>query len=122
MIFMPTISKAEGLDDVINLGDKFLSLGENPDAEEINGVNYTGPEIDETEIAKTASTMFHTLMNIGIVLSVIVGGVLGIQFMMASAEDKAKIKETLIPYVIGCVVIYGAYGIWRLVANLLTGI
>ena len=35
--------------------------------------------------------------------------------MMASAEDKAKIKEAMIPYVIGCIVIYGAFFIWKVV-------
>ena len=40
--------------------------------------------------------------------------VLGIKFMAASAEDKAKIKESMIPYVVGCIVIYGAFFIWKL--------
>jgi hypothetical protein len=47
-----------------------------------------------------------------------VGTVLGIKFMLGSIEEKAKIKEVLIPYILGCVVVFGAYGIWRLVITL----
>lgn len=38
--------------------------------------------------------------------------------MVASAEDKAKVKEALIPYVIGCAVIFGAFTIWSIAVNL----
>lgn len=34
--------------------------------------------------------------------------------MMASAEDKAKVKESLLPFVVGCVVVFGSFGIWKL--------
>lgn len=49
----------------------------------------------------------------------IVGIIIGIQFMVASAEDKAKVKEALVPYVIGCVVIFGAFTIWSVVVNIM---
>lgn len=48
----------------------------------------------------------------------LVGTIIGIQFMVASAEDKAKVKEALIPYVIGCAVIFGAFTIWSIAVNL----
>lgn len=49
----------------------------------------------------------------------IVGIIIGIQFMVASAEDKAKVKEALVPYVIGCIVIFGAFTIWSTVVNIM---
>ena len=58
----------------------------------------------------------------GIVLAVLVGGVLGVKFMIASAEDKAKIKEAMIPYVLGCIVIFGAFGIWKLAITILNNL
>ena len=42
--------------------------------------------------------------------------------MVGSVEEQAKIKETLIPYVIGCVIIFGAFGIWKLLVTLLSSI
>ena len=47
-----------------------------------------------------------------------VGTIIGIQFMMASAEEKAKVKEALIPYVVGCAVIFGAFTIWSIAVNI----
>ena len=37
--------------------------------------------------------------------------------MVSSAEDKAKVKEALVAYVISCIVLFGAYGIWSIVVN-----
>lgn len=48
----------------------------------------------------------------------LVGTIIGIQFMLASAEDKAKVKEALIPYIIGCAVIFGAFTIWSIAVKL----
>ena len=45
--------------------------------------------------------------------------VIGIQFITSGVEGKAKVKEKLIPYGVGCVVAFGAFGIWRLVLNIL---
>ena len=42
--------------------------------------------------------------------------------MIASAEDKAKIKEAMIPYVLGCIVIFGAFGIWKLAITILNNL
>lgn len=46
------------------------------------------------------------------------GTIIGIQFIVASAEDKAKLKEALVPYIVGCIVIFGAFTIWSIVVNL----
>ena len=59
------------------------------------------------------------LTGIGVALVVIVGVVLGIQFMMGGMEEQAKIKEALIPYAIGSIVIFGALGIWKIVVDIL---
>lgn len=48
----------------------------------------------------------------------IVGIIIGIQFLIASAEDKAKVKEALVPYIVGCIVIFGAFTIWSIAVNM----
>lgn len=74
--------------------------------------------LNEADLKADLSNIFNVLAAIGTVIAVIVGGILGIKFMMASAEDKAKIKEMMIPYVLGCVVIFGAFGIWKITVNI----
>ena len=67
-------------------------------------------------------SIYNILLYIGIAASVIVGAILGIKIMIASADEKAKVKEALVPYIIGCFVIFGAFGIWKLVAELFSGV
>ena len=77
-----------------------------------------GVKIDESKLEDASASMYYILLYIGIAAASIIGVVLGIKFMAASAEDKAKVKEALIAYVISCVVLFGAYGIWRNVIHI----
>ena len=105
LVFIPTISLADGVGDIVSQGDKFVSGG--------NAL------IDKDKLNEGQSLIFNILLAVGVILTVIIGGYLGIKFMMASAEDKAQIKEMMIPYVLGCVIIYGAFGIWKIVITVL---
>lgn len=89
------------------------------DAENFLQVGNSASETINTNALKDTSTfIFNLLSSIGLVVAIIVGMVLGIQFMISSAEDKAKVKEALIAYTISCVVLFGAYGIWSAVINM----
>ena len=79
-------------------------------------------DFDEYKTKRNQEELFVILSTIGIAITVIIGGILGIKFMIASAEDKAKIKEAMIPYVVGCIVIYGAFFIWQITVSLVENI
>lgn len=78
---------------------------------------------------KTAATTFDTQLNkimglvqgVGIGIAVIILVVLGIKYMMGSAEEKAEYKKTMIPYVVGAVLIGGAATIANAVYTFGTG-
>lgn len=84
--------------------------------------NGSKAAFNEGNLKKGSNTLFNILLVIGISGTVIVGIYLGIKFMMSSAEDKAKVKESLIPYFAGCIVIYGAFTIWKIVMVILGGL
>ena len=42
--------------------------------------------------------------------------------MAGSVEQKAKVKDSLVPYIVGCIVIFGGFGIWKLVLTLLESV
>ena len=63
---------------------------------------------------QAVDVLYNIFLGVGMVIAVIVGIILGIQFMTSGSEEKAKIKESLIGYVIGCIVVFGAFGIWKL--------
>ena len=109
-MMVPT-SQASFWGDIFDTGDNFIQDGKNQ-----------GVAIDATDMKNETSKIYNLLFAAGVVLTVIIGAVLGIKLMFAGIEEKAKVKEMLIPYVAGCVVIYGAFGIWKLMVNILGGI
>lgn len=62
----------------------------------------------------------RTLVAAATVIVTIVTIIIGIQYMMASPESKAKLKQKLIGLVISVVVIYGAQGIWAILYNFMS--
>ena len=92
--------------DIISQGDSFIQIGSSAATNE--------DAASDADTMQIMNDIYSILFPLGVVATVMVGGFLGIKFMLASAEDKAKVKESMVPYVIGCVVIYGAFGIWRI--------
>ena len=74
------------------------------------------------QIKTVGSTVVGILQTVGIVLSVVVLIVLGIKYMMGSAEEKAEYKKSMMPYVIGAVLIFAASALAQVVFNFFTGI
>lgn len=99
------------VDEIIKEAEDFINEGKNGSST-INGAN----------LQKGSNTIYNILLSIGIVVAVAVGAYLGLKFVAASAEDKAKVKEALVPYTVGCILIFGAFIIWRLAISLLSGL
>lgn len=62
------------------------------------------------------------LWGIGIFIVLICGTILGIKYMFASLEERANIKESMKPYIIGTVIIIGALSIWKFLVEFLEAI
>ena len=77
--------------------------------------------INEDALKQGSNTLYNVLLIIGVGVAMIWGTILGIQFVTGSLEEKANIKNGLTAYIFGCVVIFGAFGIWKLVISLLEG-
>ena len=80
----------------------------------ISGAN-TENTISQSSLKNTIDLIYNILLALGVIVAVVAGAILGVQFMVASADGKAELKERLVPYVVGCVVIFGAFGIWKIV-------
>ena len=105
---------ASTVDDVFGDADEFINQGE----QQQNGTGGINEEI----LGDTTNFLYNLLLAIGIVVAVIVGSILGIKYMMGSVEEKAEYKQTLLAYLISCAVVFGAFGIWKLVINILSGV
>lgn len=76
-------------------------------------------KISDDNMKSLSNTIYNILLVVGIVIAVIVGLILGIKFIMGSIEEKAEVKNMVIPYIIGCVVLFGAFTIWQIIVELL---
>ena len=66
----------------------------------------TGTPPTGTEIKDLGNKVIGILQTVGVVLSVVILVILGIKYMMGSAEEKADYKKTMIPYIIGAACIF----------------
>lgn len=60
---------------------------------------------DTGELTTMAGTIIGIVRNIGVVLGVIFLTVLGLRYMFASIAEKAEYKETMMPYVLGAILL-----------------
>ena len=74
------------------------------------------------DIQKVGQSIVGILQTVGIVLSVIILIVLGIKYMMGSAEEKADYKKSMIPYIVGAVLIFAASVLANVIYNFVTNI
>lgn len=99
---------SSGLDDMISDADSFLNQGD---------IMY-----DKTKLQNFSSTLFNILSIVGAAVAIIVGIIIGIKYMTGSIEEKATYKEMLVPYLVGCVVVFSAFGIWAFIISILENI
>ena len=95
--------------DFVTEADDFLQAGQ------------TSPTVTIPEsTTKTMSDMiYNILLAVAIVIAVVVGAFIGIQYIMGSVNEKVKVVEGLVPYVAGCIVVFGAFTIWKIVVTIL---
>lgn len=103
MFFNINIVQASDISDVITGGDNFLNSGKSGSA-----------KIDEDELQNTSTVIYNILLILGICIAVLISAILGIKFMIGSVEEKAQVKDSLVPFVIGCIVVFGAFGFWKI--------
>lgn len=95
--------QASSIGDIIKGGDNFISAGKDQ-----------GVKIDTDKLQNTSNSIYNILLILAMIVAVVIAGILGIKFMIGSAEEKANIKDALVPFVIGCIVAFGAFGFWKI--------
>lgn len=83
---------------------------------DINSLTGTNPS-DETGITNIANKIIGLIRTLGIAASVIILMVIGFKYLTGSVEEKADYKKSLMPYVVGAIVLFGASSIAGFVVN-----
>ena len=99
-------NKTYAMDNIISGGDSFIDAAGNTSV------------IDEQELSETSNYIYNILFTIAVVLAFAIGMVIGIQFIIGGVAEQAKIKETLVPYVIGVFIVFAAFTIWKIAVNI----
>lgn len=81
---------------------------------QISDGNGTQPQ----QVVTLGATIVTIMQTVGIVVAVVVLLILGIKYMMGSAEEKAEYKKTMIPYIVGAVLIFASTTIVNVVYNI----
>lgn len=103
-----TTCMADGsLDDVMNNGNSFLNAG-----------SESSTMIDQNDLKSLSNFISGVLLTIAIGVTVITGAIMGLNFITQSIEEKAKVKESMVPWIIGIIVSFGAFTIWEVAVNL----
>lgn len=108
IIIAPTYVQASTIGTVIQAGDNFISAG-----------SSLGSPVNGAALADVSSSIYNIFLGVAIVVAVALAAYLGIQYMVSSAMDKAKVKESFLALAIGCIVAFGAFGIWKVLVTML---
>lgn len=79
--------------------------------------HHTVSKGDATYIFGKGGQLLRVLRNIAAVVSVLVLTIIGVRYMVGSVEQKAEYKQTMVPVVIGCILIVSLSTILSLIAS-----
>ena len=88
----------------------------------IGGVDVSPTKPTDTTYQTVGQKIIGIIQVVGIIISVICLMVLGIKYMMGSAEEKADYKKSMIPYLVGAILIFAASALAQVVYQFVTGI
>lgn len=101
--FTNRVYAADGLGEVISGGKKFMDS---------SSKNFT---IDEDALQTTSSSLYNMLLMLSFIIVACIGIFLGVKYMWSGVDEKAEVKNALVIFAIGCLVTYGAFGIWKVI-------
>ena len=99
-----------------------VSASTKVDSEGVISTITGGGTVDTSKVEGFGANVVDIITTIGIIVAVVVLLVLGIKYMMGSASEKAEYKKTMIPYLIGAIIIFGASAIAKAVVAMANSI
>lgn len=87
-------------------------------ADEYSPDQYSGTTISGASKIKTiGNQIIYVIRLVGSMAAVAILVVLGLKYMMGSTEEKAEYKKTMIPYLVGALLVFGATWIGTAIYN-----
>ena len=73
---------------------------------------------DANVITGRVNSIIGVIVTVGVIISAITLCILGIKYMVGSVEERAEYKKTMIPYIIGAVLLFAASSVVGIIANI----
>lgn len=83
--------------------------------------NQSATKIKTTDIKDFSASIINVISIVGSAAAIVTLIILGIKYMMGSAEEKAEYKKTLLPYIIGAAMVFGASVLTGVIYNFMQG-
>ena len=74
------------------------------------------------EVTTLGGRIVGIVQVVGVIIAVIILLVIGIKYMLGSAEEKAEYKKSMMPYLIGALLIFAGSTIVNAIYNVMTGL
>ena len=87
-----------------------------------SAIDGEGGGITVTTVTDPAKKIVGAIQLVGVVASVIVLILIGIKYMMGSVEERAEYKKSLMPYIIGCALVFAASVFAQILYDLFSGV
>lgn len=84
----------------ISLADKYTPS--------IFGNAIRDTDVEDEDLKSVGGKIVGIIQIVGTVISVGMLTIIGIKYVLGSAEEKASYKKTLIPYIVGAILLFGA--------------
>ena len=106
--------KVASMQDIINAGKGFINEGK-LQQEDVNTTT-------EDAFANALAPVGSILVAVGIIIFLAVLAIMAIKWITAKPDQKAKLQQAFVGYVIAAIVFFGAVGIWNLVRDIMESV
>lgn len=76
---------------------------------------------ESNKLMELANNIIGPIKIIGSIISVIALVIIGIKYILGSVEERAEYKETMKPYVIGAILLFGITNLLNIVVEIVGG-
>lgn len=77
----------------------------------LQSLDGSSTSVETENITNLGNSIIAVVRIVGVVVAVVILLILGIKYMMGSAEEKADYKKSMIPYIVGAVLIFASTAI-----------
>lgn len=84
----------------------------------LNGLTGNGTTVQTKDLTNVGNNIVAIIQVVGIVIAVIILLIIGIKYMIGSASEKAEYKKTMIPYIVGALLIFAGTSLVRVIYSL----